>query len=62
MTATGVNPDAAGLTQDAWTAASQSSSMQNPAQPTGMQPTALQANIDRQMNQKRWFDPLLGRH
>ena len=27
----------------------------------GIQPTALQANIDRQMNQKRWFDPLLGR-
>ena len=27
----------------------------------GVQPTALQANIDRQMNQKRWFDEFIGR-
>lgn len=61
MNATGVNPDAVGLTQDAWNAASQASSMSNPELPAGIQPTALQANIDRQMNQKRWFDPGLGR-
>ena len=61
MNATGINPDAVGLTKDAWAEAAQASTMPNYAQQTGVQPTALQANIDRQMNQKRGFDEFIGR-
>jgi len=61
MNATGVNPDAAGLTKDAWAEAAQAEAMPNPAFQTGIQPTALQAQIDKQMNQKRVLDPLIGR-